>query len=175
VLFGVALLIAAAESCAQRKVEKAMSEDTRSWGELVGGCRLSIARLHSSIGAESEGVVLDIVFRNEGSTGVQFPRISLWFDYDFAVLTESGAEVPLTGFGKQQHENLGTAAATIMEVAPGGEYRSTVELSRLYEFDRPGSYSVQASKTFRDPNSHQFVTVMSNRLDLKVARPAGRL
>ena len=168
---GLALLLATPESCAQRKVDKAMTEDKRSWGEQVGGCRVSIDWLTSPAGSASAGVFLDIVFRNEGSVVVGFPRSSMWFDYDFSVLTDTGAEAPLTDFGKQQRENLGNAAAALMQVEPGKEYRSTIELSRLYDLTHAGAFTVQASKTFRDPHSQQFVTVHSNRLGHAKADP----
>jgi len=141
-----------------------MTDETRSWGEAVAGCRVSIARL---TGPPGPAVTLDIVFRNDGAATVLFPRSSLWFDYDFAVSSES-AEVPLTEFGRQQRDNLGTAAAAVAEVAPRGQYQATVELSKLYELRRPGAYTVQASKVFRDPASHEFVTVRSNRLSFTV-------
>jgi hypothetical protein len=168
-LVGMALLLAAPETCAQRKVDKAVTEDKRSWGEQVSSCRVSIAWLAAPTG--SAGALLDIVFRNEGSVAVAFPRSSMWFDYDFSVLTDAGVEAPLTGFGKQQRENLGYAAAAIMQVEPGKEYQSTVELSRLYDLPHSSAFTVQASKTFRDPNSQQFVTVHSNRLGHAKADP----
>ena len=173
-LAGAAILMAALESCADKKVDKTMTDEKRSWGELTGGCRVSIAWSTSPAGVESTRLPLEIVFRNEGSATVQFPRSSLWFDYDFSVLTASGAEVPLTAFGKLQRQNLGFAAATVAEVAPGQEYRTTVELALLYELERPGSYSVQASKAFRDPRTFQFVTAQSNRLVFKVPGVGGR-
>ena len=172
-VLGGTILIAAFGSCVEKKASKAMTDNRRNWGELTGGCRVSIALLP---GPQEDRflVTLDIVFRNESSAVVQFPRSSLWFDYDYAVLSQSGAEVPLTAFGKQQRDNLRTAAAAVRELAPGAEYRSSVELSRLYEFDRPGSYSIQASKTFRDPSSGQFVTAVSNRLDLRLGAAGNR-
>jgi len=174
VLVAAALLFAVPGSTAQQQGgTKTMTEDKRDWGEPMGGCRVSIVWLPSSE-TEFRSYILDIVFRNDGTSAVQFPRSSMWFDYDFSVRTDDGVEVPLTEFGEQQRENLGAAAAAVMEVQPGEEYRSTVELSLLYELDRPGTYSVQASKTFRDPKTHQFVTAVSNRLPLKITTSPGR-
>ena len=56
---GLALLLATPESCAQRKVDKTMTEDKRSWGEQVGGCRVSIDWLTSPTGSPFAGVFLD--------------------------------------------------------------------------------------------------------------------
>ena len=134
-----------------------MNSKNRTWGELTGGCRVSIVRLPSDE-TEHGIVTLALMFRNDSSATVLFPRSSLWFDYDFSVLTESGIAVPLTAFGKQQRESLGVAAATVAEVATGKEYETTVELSRLYQLGEPGSYTVQAFKAFRDPSSRRLCT-----------------
>jgi hypothetical protein len=140
----------------------------QAWGESISGCRVSVARAASDV---ESTVVLDIVFRNDGSSMVNFPRMSLWFDYDFTVVSESGSSVPMTPFGEQEHRNktMGGASA-VAEVAPGKAYRCSVEISRLYELNRPGSYIIQASKAFRDAATSQFVTASSNKLTVQIAR-----
>ena len=143
-----------------------MAEEMRAWGEPVAGCRVSVARGTSDVGS---CVVLDIGFRNDGTATVKFPRMSLWFDYDYSVVDEAGHPVPLTAFGEQQRENT-AGASSVAEVAPGKEYRCSVEISRLYELNRPGSYIIQASKAFRDPATSQFVTASSNKLTVQIAR-----
>src|ERR1700752_5165351 len=51
-LAGAAILMAALQSCADKKVDKAMTEEKRSWGELAGGCRVNIAWMTSPTGIE---------------------------------------------------------------------------------------------------------------------------
>jgi hypothetical protein len=165
------VVVAMLGSCAGRKVETTMSEDKRMWGQPISGCRVSIARTGSA--DEKDSVKLHIVFQNRNSKAVGFPRSSLWFDYDFSVVDATGATVPLTAFGEQERENM-MAAAALAEVGPGQEYDREVEISRLYKLDRVGSYMVQASKTFRDPATSQFVTASSNRLPIEVPRRAER-
>lgn len=149
-------------ACAETKVGNDVNPN---WGEPVSQCRIAIVRANAD---PQRKVDLDIAFRNDGREIVLLPRTSSWLDFDFAVSDEAGTQVPLTEFGEQQRANLMTAAAALAEVEPGHTYRASVELSLLYRFERTGTYVVQASKTFRDPATHQFVTAFSNKLTIQV-------
>lgn len=150
-------------------VRKMKSED-RVWGRAVENCRLSASLPAPKLDA-GRPVELTLVFKNEGPTLIEFPRSSLWFDYQYVVRDERDAEAPLTEFGKQQWKSAQMgAAAAMVEIKPGQEYLREVELSRLYELSRPGKYKVEASKELLHPSGQGFFKVVSNTVEFEITR-----
>jgi hypothetical protein len=162
------VLCAGCKHSIQQGVQSMKNQD-RAWGQPVEGCRLSISVPASKIEA-GRPVELTLVFRNDGPTEMKFPKFSMWFNYEYAILYDENQEVPLTPFGEHQKESSVMSAMAASDVAPGEELTSTVEISRLYDLSRPGKYTVEASKDLPSRSGQGFIKVVSNRLDFEIIK-----
>ena len=136
-------------------------------GVLTDGCRLTLAARLPVVRVGSP-VVLSVVLANEGSTPIQFPRVSMWFEYDYVVSSGAGEPVALTPLGQEKQRSMQEQGGTLLEIQPGARMSSSVELSALYEFSRPGTYTITASKTLPNPAGDGFVKMASNSVTVRV-------
>lgn len=96
------------------------------------------------------------------------------FDYKFTVRGSKGSEPPLTEFhqalkGRENPKYLTrntplSGSLVYRQFLPAQSFTSTVDLSRLYDLRKPGTYTVQA-KVF---DSHDKRTVESNVVTITV-------
>ena len=136
-------------------------------GSLTEGCRLSLSTPAVVVRAGSP-VVLSLVFSNDGSAPVGFPRASMWFEYDYTVTSDAGQAVELTPFGQEKLRSMQEQGGTLLDVQPGGRMASTVEISSLYDLSRPGAYIISAAKTVSNHAGDGFIKAASNSVTVKV-------
>lgn len=146
-----------------------MQESTlkRVWGGAVEGCRISIAADKAEI-QPGQPVHLFVFLRNDGTVTIHSPRVSDWFDYEYAILGPVGMPPPMTEFGaklwKSRQEQV---SGTLLDLKPGEELPSTVELTKLFEFKEIGFYSITISKMLMHPRG-DFFRVGSNQITVRV-------
>ena len=138
----------------------------RFWGDSVNGCRISISLPEVQI-QTGQPVELSIVLANIGSAVIHSPRTSNWFDFEVSILAPDGKAVPMTEFGAKLHGNLQEQGGTLLDLKPGDELTSSVEVSRLYGVAQPGVYSITVSKMLMNPAGEYF-RVVSNRVSIAV-------
>jgi hypothetical protein len=94
-------------------------------------------------------IALDAVLRNQSACALRVVDRSPLADYRVTVTDDSGALVPYTDRAKAQidaFENGGVFRSDMIEVDPGKDLRTTVELAELYGDLKPGSYSVEVQR-----------------------------
>jgi hypothetical protein len=141
----------------------------RAWGSRVNGCRISIAADKDEI-QPGKPINLSMVLRNDGTAVVNSPRVSDWFDFEYAILGPVGMPPPMTQFGAKLLKNRQeTGGGTLLDINPGEEFPLTVEVSQLYEFTEIGSYSIAVSKMLYTAAADYF-RVGSNQITVSVKK-----
>lgn len=144
-----------------------MENQQRKWEETIENSRISVSSSTKPIQL-GKPVVVTIVFKNDGSTNIGFPRSQLWFEYDYKVYKKDGSELALTSFGAEIMESMGFQGGTLIELAAGSETTSTVEISKLYKLMRVGSYVMMASKVIPTRDGKGFVKIESNKITIEI-------
>ncbi|MBK8271343.1 MAG: hypothetical protein IPK83_24685 [Planctomycetes bacterium] len=139
----------------------------RAWGNSVDDCRISLGGPKAKIAVGSP-VRLDLIFQNDGDTGIGYPRVSIWFEYDFEVSLVGARGVPLTRTGQEKRDAMEEQGGVLLECPPHDRISSSVEISQLYDFKTPGEYEIVASKKVPGRGGSGIITVVSNQITVEV-------
>jgi len=93
---------------------------------------------------------------NVHSRSVRLSLTQQEFDYRVTVTDASGVEAPLTEWGKKL--KLGEAfpiRQTTSDIEPGRDEQVTVEVSKVYDLSRPGTYTVRVVRNGVWPESEE--------------------
>lgn len=131
---------------------------------------LLLARAEKDVIDPGETLNLSLSIKNV-SNGVRFILQPIPTEqYRIVVQDERGEPVPLTEYGekliKNQEDHISRA---FRGVKPGEELKDTIEVNKLYDMAKPGTYSITAWRIVYDKTGHEIGSVRSNTIKVKIA------
>jgi hypothetical protein len=126
-------------------------DDGRSWGGPVYGQAISISTEKPAY-PPSERIVLNICLKNTGAVPVRFPTGDPLLEYRIKVLLPNGKEAPTTLRGRQRF-SIGTGGSGSSVLRPGRSREMRIDLTRLFDFSLPGTYTISVERTLLGPVS----------------------
>ena len=106
------------------------------------------ATLEKESARAAEPVVIFIILKNISQQPGSFVRSSLLRDYNVSVTNEKGEEMPLTRFGRLEHDAAGGHFRRIVQsIAPGEQVQDRLLVNRLYDMTMEGKYTVRIQRS----------------------------
>lgn len=142
----------------------------REWGPKTEGLALS-ASIEKESFKSAEAIVLTLVLKNFRPAPFVTVVRSPWADYTYAVHDSHGEELPMTAFGRQRVEAAQEGRKMIRTLHAGEFQSDTFELSRGFEINAPGTYSIIVTRTLPvDGGPSRTLVVQSNVVTFHVTR-----
>lgn len=125
---------------------------------------LTLERTSEAAGAVTLEATLKNVSKTDVTIGVGDPVM----DYKLTVEDGHGVSVPLSKYGREvfSKDRVRWTKYIMVTLGPGENHVDTWSIDNLFEFARPGRYSVSVSRQFRVANATQPQSVSSNVLQI---------
>ena len=141
--------------------------EKREWGEEVNGFRISI-QAKDYDDKEYGPVILSIILENAGKETVTYSAKLAIEDYGLIVKDRKGNEVPRTRYGVHISQLWAISGRKTMTIAPEEQQENSIVASRISDMTLPGTYTIAATISIRDPESKKQIPVKSNTITVKV-------
>lgn len=133
-----------------------------------GDLRLS-ASLEKSEVKNGEPISLELVLKNISKRRVHVVRTNYLNDYKIEVKDGRGSLVMPTERGKELLvQSMFISGRTSMYLDPGQELRIKIDVSRIYSFEKPGTYTISAKRQVPKRNNRGWTEVAANTVKLVV-------
>lgn len=95
------------------------------------------------------GIFLKLIVTNKSAKTFTLIATHPARDYDVLVKDESGNILPLSAYGRQLRdpEALGR---NVVALAPGSKYDETLDIGRIFEWNKPGIYLIKVQRKYYD-------------------------
>jgi len=130
---------------------------------------LTIQAVQERLHRDSQ-VELKLTLLNTSNTDITIRDTNRWCDYALEVRDRQGRSVPETDYKRSL--NCGNRVAVtvgrriITSLKPGQSYSDTMLVNQIYDFRRPGEYSIQATRNI--PDKFGPVVIKSNSVRIVI-------
>jgi hypothetical protein len=140
----------------------------------IGQMKKMKADLKISLSAEessNEGklpVLMKITVENVSSRAVELVQTTELLDYRFTVIDKDNHPVQLTSTGQRVQENQGQLSRIFITLMPGERREYKIAISSLYAMNRPGLYTISATRSIYNKNSKKTALISSNKIQARI-------
>jgi uncharacterized protein (DUF58 family) len=133
-----------------------------------GNFRLS-ASLEKSEVKSGEPISLELVLKNISKRRVHVIRTNYLSAYKIEVKDGGGNRVMPTELGKELLvQSMFVSGRIPIYLDPGQELREKIDIGRIYDFGRPGTYTISAKRNVPKRNNNGSTEVVSNTVKVVV-------